>query len=122
MAWLYVLPRGPWFDKAGAVTLGHAIVSSGTILAGPHGRLILAHELSHTRQHDWLGPLYLPLHGLAQLVSAVGYIVFPRRESTPQHAYNPLEQRFLCLGFDRLQACQLPFDDELLSLLEAFGV
>jgi hypothetical protein len=127
-AWLYVLPAGSRFEGAGAIALGHAIVGSRAILEGEAGRLVLAHELSHTRQHDWLGPLYLPLHGLAQLASVAIFLVRPRRDCTPHHSYNPLEQRFLCVGYGALQAelrsraAGGPFLDETTRVLAAFGV
>jgi hypothetical protein len=51
--------------------LGHAILAHLGMLNGPglHPRLTLAHELARTRQHDWRGPLYLPLHILARFAS-----------------------------------------------------
>jgi hypothetical protein len=120
--WLYAIPAGSRFDGLGAVALGHAIVHASDFLAGERGRLALAHELSHVRQHDWLGPLYLPLHALAQLASALLYLARPRRDCTPQHAYNPLEQSFLCVGFDVLRASGAPFDEATTAVLDAFGV
>jgi len=83
----------------GGLALGHAILLSRRYDDGSLvGRVVLAHELAHTRQHDVLGPLYLPLHIGAQLVSALLWLVRPVPGSTPVHAYNPLEQRFLFLG------------------------
>ena len=98
-AWLYPIRRGLGLDWVGAVTLGHAILARPGMLDGPtlHARLTLAHELAHTRQHDWLGPLYLPLHILAQSTSAAlslgGSPVVSR-----VHDHNPLEQTFICLS------------------------
>lgn len=83
-----------WF---GAVTLGHVILYQPPIFDGLRGKLILAHELAHTRQHDWLGPLYLPLHILAQTASAVLSMFTPVHHSRV-HDHNPLEQTFICLG------------------------
>lgn len=96
-AWLYRISPGRGLDWVGAVTLGHAILYRRDIFEGPLGRLILAHELAHTRQHDWLGPLYLPLHILAQSTSAL-ISLFARRHHSRVHDHNPLEQTFICLG------------------------
>ncbi|MDB4981035.1 MAG: hypothetical protein JWM82_1787 [Myxococcales bacterium] len=98
-AWIYPIRRGLGLDWVGAVTLGHAILARPGVLDGDaaHARLTLAHELAHARQHDWLGPFYLPLHILAQLTSAVlslrGAPVVSR-----VHDDNPLEQTFICLS------------------------
>jgi hypothetical protein len=81
-----------------AVTLGHAILHQPGFFEGRRGRLILAHELAHTRQHDVLGPLYLPLHILAQLVSALLWTVSRVPDSDAVHAHNPLEETWICLG------------------------
>ena len=99
--WLYPIRRGWGLDWVGAVTLGHAILYRPGVLDAPTlaARLTLAHELAHTRQHDWLGPLYLPLHLLAQSVSAV--LSWCRRERpvvSRVHDHNPLEQTFICLA------------------------
>jgi len=64
--------------------------------------MILAHELAHTRQHDVLGPLYLPLHILAQGLSALLSLGHPPRHSRV-HDNNPLEQTFICLGASAYQ-------------------
>lgn len=94
---VYFLPEplGRWI---GGLALGHAILLSSRYREGIGGRVVLAHELAHTRQHDVLGPLYLPLHIAAQLVSSLLWLRRPVPGSTPVHAYNPLEQRFLFLG------------------------
>jgi len=97
-AWLYpnrnrLLGRW-WF---GAVTLGHVVLYQPPIFDGLRGKLILAHELAHTRQHDWLGPLYLPLHIVAQATSAL-ISLFTARHHSRVHDHNPLEQTFICLG------------------------
>ena len=107
-AWVYSIRPGLGLDWVGAVTLGHAILARPGLLDGDatHARLTLAHELAHTRQHEWLGPLYLPLHILAQLTSAAlslrGAPVVSR-----VHDDNPLEQTFICLsaGATTLRNC-----------------
>jgi hypothetical protein len=99
VGWLYPIRRGLGLDWVGAVTLGHAILYRPGTLEGRalSARLTLAHELAHTRQHDWLGPLYLPLHLLAQAISALlswgGRPVVSR-----VHDFNPLEQTFICIA------------------------
>jgi hypothetical protein len=98
-AWVYAIRPGLGLDWVGAVTLGHAILARPGLLDGPslHARLTLAHELAHTRQHDWLGPLYLPLHVLAQSASAV-LSLGGRAIVSRVHDRNPLEQTFICIG------------------------
>jgi hypothetical protein len=124
--WLYPIRSGLGLDWVGAVALGHAILYRPGLLddaAGggtPTARLILAHELAHTRQHDLLGPLYLPLHILAQVVSAI-----LMRGRTPivsrVHDANPLEQTFICIPASAPRA-PLPDDLDLEELLRDFGV
>lgn len=82
---------------------------------------MLAHELSHTRQHDWLGPAYLPLHGVFQVLSCVVALLRPIRGYPPQHAYNPLERAFLAVPFDALVG-ELPEGDEAEGVLAGFGL
>lgn len=96
-AWLYGIRPGIGLDWVAAVTLGHVILYRPGMFDGRAGRLILAHELAHTRQHDWLGPIYLPLHILAQTLSALLSIGRPPVHSRV-HDRNPLEQTFICLG------------------------
>ncbi len=97
--WLYPIRDGLGLDWVGAVTIGHAILhrpgllDSGTVAA----RLTLAHELAHTRQHDRLGPLYLPLHILAQTLSALLSIGRPV-SFTRVHDRNPLEQSWIAIS------------------------
>ena len=98
-AWLYAIRPGLRLDWVGAVTLGHVILARPGMLDGPElrARLTLAHELAHARQHDWLGPLYLPLHALAQAASAAMSLGAPPVVSRV-HDHNPLEQTFICIG------------------------
>jgi hypothetical protein len=104
------------------VAIGHAVLAENSFVSGHRGRWVLAHELSHTRQHDWLGPAYLPLHTLCQVASVVLARVRPIPGFTPQHAYNPLERVFLHVPFDVL----LEPEDSLKSgddrVLDVFGV
>jgi hypothetical protein len=118
--WLYLLPPSRR-KRFGAIALGDAVISSPELLRGERGRLVLAHELSHVRQHSWLGPFYLPLHGLAQLASIALHALRPRGTS-PLHAYNPLEQRFLCVPFDALAGGEPPASERNEQLFDAFGV
>lgn len=99
---LYVI-RMPLVEKLKGITLGHAILLSPDFAEGTFGRVILAHELAHTRQHDVLGPFYLPAHALAQLASAVVWLFRPVAGSDPVHAHNPLEERWLFLGHGAVQ-------------------
>ena len=96
-AWLYPIRRGIGLDWVGAVTLGNVILYTPGFFEGRQGQMILAHELAHTRQHDWLGPLYLPAHILAQATSALLSLGRPVHHSRV-HDRNPLEQTFICLG------------------------
>ena len=99
VGWLYPIRRGRGLDWVGAVTLGHAILHRPGLLDGPAlaQRLTLAHELAHTRQHDRLGPLYLPMHILAQAMSAL-LSLGGRPVVSRVHDRNPLEQTFICIS------------------------
>ncbi|MCB9641168.1 MAG: hypothetical protein H6727_19880 [Myxococcales bacterium] len=94
--WFYRLPR--FLPKMGAVALGHAILYSASFLDGPHASAIMAHELAHTRQHEWLGPFYLPAHILCQAVSLCLCLLGRKVVYSPVHDFNPLEQTWICLG------------------------
>ena len=98
-AWLYEIRPGIGLDWVGAVTLGHVVLFRRGMFDGRQGLMVLAHELAHTRQHDWLGPLYLPLHILAQATSGLISISSGRPPHHSRvHDHNPLEQTFICLG------------------------
>jgi hypothetical protein len=99
-AFLYRLPEGR-LRGLGAIAIGHAIVVEPSFVA-PRAPWIFAHELSHTRQHDWLGPAYLFVHAAFQLASASVALFRPIDGYPPQHAYNALERRLLCVPFDVL--------------------
>ncbi|MEO7094917.1 MAG: hypothetical protein ABI175_16780 [Polyangiales bacterium] len=95
----YQIRGGIGLDWVGAVTLGNAILHTAGMFDGPRGRLVLAHELAHTRQHDVLGPTYLPLHIVAQLVSAtLGLVLREKTRFSPVHDRNPLEQTFIVIA------------------------
>jgi len=100
--WLYPVRVRPWLRGFGAVTLGHAILYRPGLFEGLSGRLILAHELAHTRQHDRLGPFYLPAHVLAQAVSALLTLGAREVHTSLVHDRNPLEETWICLG---VRAC-----------------
>jgi len=117
---LYRLPAGR-LRGLGAITIGHVVVVEPEFLERRE-RWILAHELSHTRQHDWLGPGYLLVHALFQAVSVVASAVRPVPGFPPQHAYNPLERRFLCVPFDALAAPHPPSGALAQDVLGAFGL
>jgi len=123
IGWLYPIRRGRGLDWVGAVTLGHAILHRPGLLDGPAlaQRLTLAHELAHTRQHDRLGPLYLPLHILAQAVSAL-LSLGGRPVVSRVHDRNPLEQTFICISAGATHD-RAPFPDarETEDFLAAFG-
>jgi hypothetical protein len=120
---LYLLPRGSLISALGAVAIGDVILCAPEFRAGEERRrIVLAHELSHVRQHHWLGPFYLPLHALAQLASVLLYLVRPKVDSTPQHSYNLLEERILCVPFSEIAASRSPLSEHSARVLDAFGV
>jgi hypothetical protein len=122
VGWLYPIRSGLGLDWVGAVTLGQAILHRPGMLddGTPTARLTLAHELAHTRQHDLLGPLYLPLHLLAQ---AASWVMTRGRATIVSrvHDENPLEQTFICIPASAPHAA-LPDDLDLEDLFRAFGV
>jgi hypothetical protein len=122
VGWLYPIRSGLGLDWVGAVTLGHAILHRPGVVDGPTtaARLTLAHELAHTRQHDLLGPLYLPLHILAQGLSALLTRGRPTTVSRV-HDLNPLEQTFIVVPSSVLYAPR-PTDAEVTDVLADFGV
>jgi hypothetical protein len=124
VGWLYPIRAGLGLDWVGAVTLGHAILyRPGFLDAGtPRARLTLAHELAHTRQHDCLGPFYLPLHALAQAVSALVSLARGGRPRLSRvHDHNPLEQTFICLSAGAVDESLFDWTD-LETYLATFGV
>lgn len=122
---VYEIRRGVGLDWVSAVTLGHVILGRPGVFDGLRGRAVLAHELAHTRQHDVMGPLYLPAHILAQSVSALLTVLLPGEPQSRVHDYNPLEHTFICLG---ASACYALAQGHLLDpgetrrYLERFGV
>lgn len=119
-AYLFRLPSGR-LRGLGAIALGHAIVVEPEFIRGREA-WVLAHELSHARQHDFLGPFYLVLHGFWQVLSALVFFWRPVPGFPPQHAYNPLERAFLCVPFDVLTKDAPPAGPRARALLDAFGL
>jgi hypothetical protein len=121
VGWLYPIRDGLGLDWVGAVTLGNAILYRPGLLDGAtlSARLTLAHELAHTRQHDRLGPLYLPLHILAQVTSAVLSIGRPVSVSRV-HDRNPLEQTFIAVSASQTHGAALA-DPLVGAILTDFG-
>lgn len=123
IGFVYPIRDGWPLGFIGAITLGNAIVHRRGMFDGDEGRLILAHELAHTRQHDVLGPFYLPLHIVAQLVSAsislfTGPPVFSR-----VHDHNPLEQTFIAIAAGATRAWPIGASSiDVSRFLEEFGV
>jgi hypothetical protein len=91
-------------------------------LLAKHGRWLLAHELSHARQHDWLGPAYLPAHAAFLALSAVIFLFRPVAKFSRWHAYNPLERILICVPIDALAAPAPPQGAAADGVLEAFGL
>jgi hypothetical protein len=122
VGWLYPIRAGLGLDWVGAVTIGHAILHRPGVLDGPTtaARLTLAHELAHTRQHDRLGPFYLPLHILSQAASAVLTRGKPVTVSRV-HDCNLLEQTWIAIPSSAPPAPGAG-DDEVAEVLAAFGV
>jgi hypothetical protein len=122
VGWLYPIRDGLGLDWVGAVTIGHAILHRPGLLDQPTlpARLTLAHELAHTRQHDRLGPLYLPLHILSQAASALLTRGKPVTVSRV-HDCNLLEQTWIAIPSSATHAPD-PSDEEVAETLAAFGV
>jgi len=121
VGWLYPIRAGLGLDWVGAVTLGHAILHRPGVLDAPTvaARLTLAHELAHTRQHDRLGPLYLPLHILSQAASALLTRGKPVTVSRV-HDFNLLEQTWIAIPSSAPHAPRAS-DAEVAEMLAAFG-
>ena len=119
-AWLYCLPAGRFKGLRG-IAIGHVIILEPGFLAA-HGRWVLAHELSHTRQHDWLGPTYLPVHAMLLFLSMVIFLFRPVAKFSPWHAYNPLERVLICVPIDVIADPPAPEDALADSVLCAFGL
>jgi hypothetical protein len=117
---LYCLPAGR-FEGLRGIAIGHVIILEPAFLAA-HGRWVLAHELSHTRQHDWLGPAYLPVHAMLLLLSAVIFLFRPVVKFSPWHAYNPLERLLICVPVDVIADPPPPEGAVADSVLRAFGL
>jgi hypothetical protein len=80
-----------------------------------------SHTNWRTRQHDWLGPAYLPLHAMFQILSTLIYIVRPVARYSPVHAYNPLERTFICVPIDAIVELK-PEGERAEKVLHAFGL
>jgi len=122
VGWLYPIRAGLGLDWVGAVTIGHAILHRPGLVDLPTigARLTLAHELAHTRQHDRLGPLYLPLHVLSQAASALLTRGTPVTVSRV-HDCNLLEQTLIAVPSSATHDPR-PSDAEVAEVLAAFGV
>jgi hypothetical protein len=96
--WFYPLGPNVPTERMTAITIGHAILYRPDKISGLEGRLILAHELAHTRQHDVLGPLYLPVHAIAEAISVAATHAFGGADGARAvHVHNLMEQTFICL-------------------------
>jgi len=119
-AWLYCLPAGRFKGLRG-IAIGHVIILEPTFLAA-QGRWVLAHELAHARQHDWLGPTYLPVHAVLLLSSMVIFLFLPVARFSRWHAYNPLERALICVPIDVVVDPPAPEDAIANYVLRAFGL
>lgn len=119
-AWLYRLPAG-CFERLRGIAIGHVIIVEPAFLAA-RGPWLLAHELSHTRQHDWLGPIYLPVHAMLLFLSAVMFFFRPVPKFSPWHAYNPLERALICVPIDVIADPPAPKGALADRVLAAFGL
>lgn len=119
---VYVLSSSRITRTLGAIAIGNVIFAETEFIAAPRGSWILAHELSHTRQHAWLGPFYLPIHFAFQVLSAIVATIRPLPNFPPQHAYNPLERIILYVPFDVLLNPGAIDDEARDRIWNAFGV
>ena len=119
---LYRLRSSALARALGAIAIGNVILAENQFVSGPRGRWVLAHELSHTRQHAWLGPIYLPIHIVLQLISALASVIRPVASFPPQHAYNPLERLLLYVPFDVLVDPARISDNDRDRIWDTFGV
>jgi hypothetical protein len=119
---LYRLRSSPLARTLAAIAIGNVILAETQFISGPRGRWVLAHELSHTRQHTWLGPFYLPVHFVFQIISALASVVRPVMNFPAQHAYNPLERLLLFVPFDVLVDGVRSSDQDRDRIWEAFGL
>src|SRR5262245_15850227 len=119
-AWLYCLPTGR-FKALRGIAIGHVIILEPAFLAA-HGRWVLAHELSHTRQHDWLGPAYLPAHAVLLFLSMVIFSFRAVAKFSRWHAYNPLERVLICVPIDVVADPPAPEGARANRVLRAFGL
>ncbi len=119
-AWLYCLPAGRFKGFRG-IAIGHVIIIEPAFLAA-HSPWVLAHELSHTRQHDWLGPAYLPVHAMLLFLSMVMFLFRPVADLSRWHAYNPLERLLICVPIDVVADPPPPKDALAGRVLRAFGL
>ncbi len=119
---LYRLRSSLFSRSLGAIAIGNVILAETHFVSGPRGRWVLAHELSHTRQHTWLGPFYLPVHFVFQIISALASVIRPVVNFPPQHAYNPLERLILYVPFDVLVDPARVTDRDRDLIWQAFGV
>src|SRR5215469_4444761 len=97
-AWLYCLPTGR-FRRLTGIAIGHVIILEPALLA-TQGRWLLAHELSHTRQHDWLGPTYLPVHAMLLLLSTVIFFFRPFKNPSRSLGFPPVERPLIRMSID----------------------
>jgi hypothetical protein len=117
---LYCLPTGRFKGLRG-IAIGHVIILEPAFLAA-HGPWVLAHELSHTRQHDWLGPTYLPVHAIMLTLSMVIFFFRPVAKLSRWHAYNPLERVLIWVPIDVVADPPAPDDAFAVRVLRAFGL
>jgi hypothetical protein len=116
--WAYELR----WSGIGAVTIGDVVLHDKRFFDGLRGRILLAHELAHVAQHRVLGPFYLVAHAFAQAASAVRGLGQGLRFVDLVHAHNPLEQKWICLGFDECAEVAGMAEASREALLRQYGV